>query len=72
VGWDNIIAQETVLQDVFLAYLRRRPQVFRIFGEKSSDPAKRVPVITFEVIGHSSTLVTNKVNQRGRCAGTGR
>ncbi|GFF41194.1 hypothetical protein IFM58399_06184 [Aspergillus lentulus] len=66
VGWDNIIAQETVLQDVFLAYLRRRSEVFRIFGEKSSDPAKRVPVITFEVIGHSSTVVTNKVNQRGR------
>ncbi|KEY82332.1 nonribosomal peptide synthase [Aspergillus fumigatus] len=66
VGWDNIIAQETVLQDVFLAYLRRRPRVFRIFGEQSSDPAKRVPVITFEVIGHSSTVVANKVNQRGR------
>ena len=66
VGWDKIIAQETVLQDVFLAYLRRRPQVFRIFGEKSSDPQKRVPVITFEVIGLSPTVVTNKVNQRGR------
>lgn len=66
VGWDNIIAQETVLQDVFLAYLRRRPQVFRIFGEKSSDAQKRMPVITFEFIGHSPTVVTNKVNQRGR------
>ncbi|GFF24079.1 leptomycin B resistance protein pmd1 [Aspergillus udagawae] len=66
VGWENIIAQETVLQDVFLAYLRRRPRVFRIFGEKSSDPGKRVPVITFEVIGHSSMVVANKVNQRGR------
>ncbi|OJJ80662.1 uncharacterized protein ASPGLDRAFT_84853 [Aspergillus glaucus CBS 516.65] len=66
VGWDNVIAQETVLQDVFLAHLRRRPQVFRIFGEKSSDAQKRMPVITFEVIGHSPTVVTNKFNQRGR------
>lgn len=66
VGWDKIIAQETVLQDAFLVYLRHQPQLFRIFGEKSSDPKKRVPVITFEVIGHSSTVVANRVNQRGR------
>jgi len=34
VGWDKIVAQETVLQELFLAYLKRRPQLFRIFGEK--------------------------------------
>lgn len=66
VGWDNMIAQETVLTDVLLSYLRRRPKVFRIFGEKSSDPQKRVPVITFEAIGHSPMAVTNKINQQGR------
>jgi selenocysteine lyase/cysteine desulfurase len=66
VGWDKIIAQEAVLQDVFLAYLRRRPRLFRIFGEASSDPAIRVSVITFLVIGKSSRIVADSVNQLGR------
>ena len=66
VGWDKIIAQETVLQETFLAYLRRRPQVFRIFGEKSSDPKKRVSVITFVVVGKSSAEVVKRVCQKGR------
>ncbi|KAH9997471.1 putative nonribosomal peptide synthase [Xylariaceae sp. FL0662B] len=66
VGWDKMIAQEAVLQDTFLAYLKRRPQVFRIFGEKSSDPEKRVSVITFQVLGKSSTDVANRICQRGR------
>ncbi|KAI1085426.1 putative nonribosomal peptide synthase [Whalleya microplaca] len=66
VGWDKMIAQEMVLQDTFLAYLKRRPRVFRVFGEKSSDPKKRVSVITFRVIGRSSTEVANRICQRGR------
>ncbi|KAE8137358.1 hypothetical protein BDV38DRAFT_271460 [Aspergillus pseudotamarii] len=66
VGWDNIIAQETVLQEVFLSYLRSRPDTFRIFGRKSSDPAKRVPVITFQVLGVSPTAVVDAINQKGR------
>ncbi|KAH8653268.1 putative nonribosomal peptide synthase [Tricladium varicosporioides] len=66
VGWDKIIAQEAVLQNVFLTYLRRRPQLFRIFGEKSSDPENRVSLITFQVIGKSSRVVADSVNQLGR------
>jgi selenocysteine lyase/cysteine desulfurase len=66
VGWNKIIAQETVLQDVFLSYLKRRPRVFRIFGEKSSDARKRVPVITFAVIGQSCLEVTNRICRAGR------
>lgn len=66
VGWDKIIAQETVLQEIFLTYLQRRPGLFRIFGEKSSDPNIRVSVITFQVIGKSSSEVANKICQRGR------
>lgn len=66
VGWDNMIAQEVVLQDMLLAYLKRRPDKFRVFGEKSSDPSKRVSVITFQVLGKSSTAVADKVCQKGR------
>lgn len=66
VGWEKIIAQEVVLQETLLNYLRRRPQHFRIFGEKSSDPEKRVSVITFEVIGRSCNDVTNQICRKGR------
>lgn len=64
VGWEKMIAQETVLQEVLLSYLRRQPRVFRIFGEKSSCPKKRVPVITFQVIGESSRDIMNRINQQ--------
>ncbi|THY69848.1 putative nonribosomal peptide synthase [Aureobasidium pullulans] len=66
VGWEKIIAQEVVLQETLLNYLRRRPQHFRIFGEKSSDPEKRVSVITFEVIGRSCNDMTNQICRKGR------
>lgn len=66
VGWDKIIAQETALQEAFLAYLRYRLLVLRIFGEILSDPQKRVSVITFQIIGKSSKEVVNRICQRGR------
>lgn len=66
VGWEKIIAQETILQGIFLSYLSCRPRVFRIFGEKSSDPKKRISVITFRVIGQSCLEVTNKICRGGR------
>ncbi|THZ73389.1 putative nonribosomal peptide synthase [Aureobasidium pullulans] len=66
VGWEKIIAQEVVLQETLLNYLRRRSQHFRIFGEKSSDPEKRVSVITFEVIGRSCNDMTNQICRKGR------
>jgi selenocysteine lyase/cysteine desulfurase len=66
IGWDNIVAQETVLQEAFLSYLRSRPDTFRVFGSKSSDPGKRVPVITFQVVDLSPTAVTDAINQKGR------
>ncbi|CAG8028349.1 unnamed protein product [Penicillium olsonii] len=66
IRWDNIIAQETVLQEVFLSYLRSRPDTFRIFGSKSSDTGKRMPMITFQVLGLSPTAVTDAINQRDR------
>jgi selenocysteine lyase/cysteine desulfurase len=66
VGWEKMIAQETVLQDVLISYLLRQPNVFRVFGEKSSNSQKRVPVITFQVIGQSSKEIMNRINQKAR------
>lgn len=66
VGWEKIIAQEVVLQETLLSHLRHQPERFRIFGERTSDPEKRVSVITFEVIGRSSNDVTNTICQNGR------
>ncbi|CAI7613784.1 unnamed protein product [Penicillium viridicatum] len=64
IGWEKMIAQETVLQEALLSYLRRQPSVFRIFGEKSSNPHKRVSVITFQVIGQSSREIMNRINRQ--------
>ncbi|KUM59109.1 hypothetical protein ACN42_g8042 [Penicillium freii] len=64
IGWEKMIAQETVLQEALLSYLRRQPTVFRIFGEKSSNPHKRVSVITFQVIGQSSREIMNRINRQ--------
>ena len=64
IGWENMIAQETVLQEALLSYLRQQPSVFRIFGEKSSNPHKRVSVITFQVIGQSSREIMNRINRQ--------
>lgn len=66
IGWDAMVAQEVVLQETLLSYLRGRPEQLRVFGEKSSDPKKRVSLVTFQVIGKSSTEVANKICQNGR------
>ncbi|KAF5857862.1 hypothetical protein ETB97_005206 [Aspergillus alliaceus] len=64
VGWEKIVAQETILQEVFLSYLRQHQSIFRVFGEKSSNPQKRVPVITFQVIGESSREIMDRINRQ--------
>ena len=66
IGWDKIIAQEAVLQETLLSHLRNQPHRYRIFGEKSGDPDKRVSLVTFEVIGLSCTAVAENVCRQGR------
>ena len=67
IGWDKIVAQETVLSETLLAHLRRRgPKVYRVFGEKTADPAKRVAVVTFAVVGKGSSEVVARICRKGR------
>lgn len=66
IGWEKIIAQETVLLDVFLLHLRQHPDTYRIFGEKTSNPDRRVSLVTFQVLGKSSRGLMNRIHQRSR------
>jgi selenocysteine lyase/cysteine desulfurase len=61
VGWDKIIAQETVLLDVLLSYLRQHPDKYRIFGDKTPDSDRRVSLITIKALGKSSRGLMNCV-----------
>lgn len=61
--WDTISAHEARLQEILLAYLRSRSDV-QIYGEPSSDPALRVPVISWVVKGRSSEAIVTAVEQR--------
>lgn len=66
VGWDAIIEQETVLTKVFLDYLLSKPDVYRVFGERTSDRSKRVSIVIFEVLGHKSSDIVMQVHLRNR------
>jgi len=66
IGWDKIIAQEVVLLDIFLGHLRERPDTYRIFGEKTSNPERRVSLVTFQAIGKSSRGIMNRMHQTTR------
>jgi selenocysteine lyase/cysteine desulfurase len=66
VGWDNIVAQETVLLDVLLSHLRQHPDKYRIFGETTPDPDRRVSLVTFKALGKPSRGIMNWVHQNSR------
>ncbi|KAJ5969759.1 hypothetical protein N7501_006007 [Penicillium viridicatum] len=66
VGWEVIIAQETLLIRVFLNYLLSKPSVYRVFGRQTSDPDQRVSVVTFEVLGRESGDIVTKINTKNR------
>ena len=58
--WRELVEHEVRIQEILLAYLRGREGV-RIFGEPSSDPELRLPVVSFGVKGRSSTGVVDAV-----------
>ncbi|KAJ5413285.1 hypothetical protein N7465_005590 [Penicillium sp. CMV-2018d] len=66
VGWEVIIAQETLLIKVFLNYLLSKPSVYRVFGRQTSDPDQRVSIVTFEVLGRESGDIVTKINTKNR------
>lgn len=66
VGWDAIIKQETTLTKVLLDYLLSKPNVYRVFGEHTSDPSKRVSIVIFEILNRQSSDVVTLVHARQR------
>jgi selenocysteine lyase/cysteine desulfurase len=59
-AWATIREHEEALQEVLLAYLRGRADV-TIYGESSSDGAKRVPTVSFGIAGVGSKEVVERV-----------
>ncbi|RGP64327.1 hypothetical protein FLONG3_9600 [Fusarium longipes] len=55
-GWEGSIKQETQIQKLLLDYLSKREDI-TIYGEPSSDPESRVPIVSFTVEGWNSRSV---------------
>ena len=61
--WDGVKAHEQAIQEILLKWLRSRDDV-QIYGEPSSDPDLRVPVISFAVKGWKSEDVVYAVEKK--------
>lgn len=60
--WEGIVAQEARLQETLLGFLNARDDV-TVWGERSADPAVRVPTISFTVRGWDSRELVETVER---------
>ncbi|KAB5581112.1 pyridoxal phosphate-dependent transferase [Coniochaeta sp. 2T2.1] len=60
--WEGIVEQERELAETLLAWLRGREGV-TVYGERSSDPASRVPTVSFKVEGWGSQELVEAVER---------
>jgi selenocysteine lyase/cysteine desulfurase len=67
IGWEGIIAHETVIVQPLLDYLNSHPDWFTLYGEKSSDPKLRVSLVSFTVNGASSTNIVKTIHETSPC-----
>jgi selenocysteine lyase/cysteine desulfurase len=58
--WQDVVEHEEKLQEALLSYLRDRPDV-TIYGHRESDPARRVPTVSFTIQGWDSKEVVETV-----------
>jgi len=63
-GWEGVVAHEVRLQEVLLAYLRSKPEMFTIWGEPTADAGSRVPVVSFTVKGRTSRELVESMEGR--------
>jgi len=63
-GWKGVVAHEVRLQEVLLAYLRSKPEMFTIWGEPMADAGSRVPVVSFTVKGRRSRELVESMEGR--------
>lgn len=59
--WDEMAKHEEGIQEVLLAYLRSKPEIYTICGVPEPSLKYRVPVVSFTVKGRSSRDVVEKV-----------
>lgn len=59
--WAAMEAQEQLLQAALLEYLGGRPDVFTVLGERTADPTRRVPTISFAVRGWGARELVERV-----------
>jgi selenocysteine lyase/cysteine desulfurase len=62
--WEAIAAHEEVLQGVLIEYLKSKPEVFTIWGERVADRERRVPVVSFTVKGRGSKGVVDAIEAK--------
>lgn len=63
-GWANLVRHEEVIQEVLLAFLRSKPDVYTVQGVPEGDAKLRVPVISFTVKGRGSREVVEAVEKK--------
>lgn len=61
--WEGIVEQEGQLQDALLEWLNGRGGEVTVYGERSSDPAVRVPTVSFRVKGWKSRDLVEAVER---------
>ncbi|KAL9630711.1 MAG: hypothetical protein Q9164_006281, partial [Protoblastenia rupestris] len=61
--WEAIAKHEEELQDILLTHLRSRRDV-KIYGHKTAERRKRVPVVSFSVEGRGAREVVEEVEKR--------
>ncbi|KAH0598117.1 hypothetical protein MHUMG1_04489 [Metarhizium humberi] len=67
VGWDSIIAYEEVITRYLLDYLTANPDLYTVYGSRTSDPKTRVALISFSVNGLTSDKVANEIHEKSNC-----
>ncbi|KAF2136101.1 uncharacterized protein K452DRAFT_292683 [Aplosporella prunicola CBS 121167] len=60
---NGIVAHEAKLQKILLDYLASKPDIFTVYGDPESDPARRVPTVSFGVKGKGSREVVESVEK---------
>ncbi|KAG6010352.1 hypothetical protein E4U21_006916 [Claviceps maximensis] len=63
VGWEAIIVHEEVITGHILRYLTDNPDLYTVYGCQTSEPEKRVSLISFSVNGIASDRVAREIHE---------
>jgi selenocysteine lyase/cysteine desulfurase len=63
IGWKNIIAHEEIIAAQLLEYLTANPDLYTVYGSKTSNPKTRVSLISFSVNGVASDRIAKEIHE---------